>query len=99
MAQRILEPGEIETSHSDPFPGSIAGSRDGICTACEPPARSQHQHRISDYLRFLAVLVDAQHSRWRIYPCPFQRRRISRPRPGTVCADPTRRVVAHRCVV
>ena len=63
MAQRILEPGEIETLAQRSIPRFRLPARATLFA--RRAARLRHLSAstgIGDYLRFLAVLVDAQHS-------------------------------------
>ena len=63
MAQRILEPGEIETLAQRSIPRVRIPTRTTVFA--RRAARLRHlgiSAGIGDYLRFLAVLVDAQHA-------------------------------------
>ena len=63
MAQRILEPGEIETLAQRSIPRVRPPVRAAVFA--RRAARLRHLSEragIGDYLRFLAVLVDAQHT-------------------------------------
>jgi FdhE protein len=63
MAQRILEPGEIETLAQRSIPRVRIPARTTVFA--RRAARLRHvgvRAGIGDYLRFLAVLVDAQHA-------------------------------------
>jgi len=63
MAQRILEPGEIETLAQRSIPRVRIPARTAVFA--RRAARLRHlgaRAGIGDYLRFLAVLVDAQHA-------------------------------------
>ncbi|MGO9995341.1 MAG: formate dehydrogenase accessory protein FdhE [Steroidobacteraceae bacterium] len=63
MAQRILEPGEIETLAQRSIPRVRIPARTTVFA--RRAARLRHlgaRSGIGDYLRFLAVLVDAQHA-------------------------------------
>ncbi|PNS09491.1 formate dehydrogenase accessory protein FdhE [Solilutibacter silvestris] len=63
MAQRILEPGEIETLASRDVPRIILADRDSLFAARAERLRAlAATSAIGDYLQLLAVLVDAQHA-------------------------------------
>jgi FdhE protein len=63
MAQRILEPGEIETLAQRSIPRVRLPARATVFARRASRLRALSTSTgISDYLRFLAVLVDAQHS-------------------------------------
>ncbi|MDB6082309.1 MAG: Formate dehydrogenase formation protein FdhE, partial [Gammaproteobacteria bacterium] len=63
MARRILEPGEIETLAQRSIPRVRLPARASVFVRrAERLRHLSASTRIGDYLRFLAVLVDAQHA-------------------------------------
>ncbi len=78
MAQRILEPGEIETLAQRSIPRVRLPSRAAVFARRAARLRQLSvSSGIGDYLRFLAVLVDAQHT-------ALERLSVPIPTPGNI---------------
>ncbi len=96
MAQRILEPGEIETLAQRSIPrvrvparATVFARRAGGC-ANSPRTPASGNTCASSRCWWTPSM-----RRWRICPCPFRPRRTSRRRPTMACRHPARRVAPH----